>query len=118
MSKRDKRATDNQHEGLPHRELRDLIAVEDRNPHAFIGVETRAGVRESLVAAQDKARAALEAFDRGTGFTSILSSFRWCIWDVSDHVHYDPAVYHNFVGTRTELEDKWPEAAAQLGGDE
>lgn len=104
---------DEHHEDLPNRELRRLIAVAARRVQVVQGIHLstdRSGerFRQHLVEQRDAAEKALQDYDTGVGFRAVLDHLGWELYDISDQVDYDSETYTDFVGTRAQLNCRFP----------
>jgi hypothetical protein len=101
--------THKHHDGLPHNQIRDLIATEERDQDVSNGFYGAPEFRAMLVARIAETQRALAAFDKGAALRQIAKQFGWTEHDVSDFVTYDAKSYHGFYGTDEEFKAVYPE---------
>ena len=104
----------NHHQGLPDDQVRDLIARTIK-PAAITGFWSKNDDYERmLVERVEKAVKELEGYRLGRSMRQIAEQFGWDAFDVSEYVAYDKDTYVDFVGTREELAQIYPEKAEEL----
>lgn len=101
--------THKHHEGLPHEEIRDMIASKIKSAPVHVGFwsndpEYRAIMVANLKAAQQQ----IEDFDLGRGLRIVANSLGLREYDVSDRVSYNKETYHAFIGTPEEVTKVYP----------
>jgi hypothetical protein len=84
-----------------------MVAEAGRDRATFIHLVERGDYRKFLEDKLAQAQSEIDAFNKGTGWRSIMEAFGWDSWDVSDHVPYDES-YMDFVGSREELAKAYP----------
>ena len=97
------------HKGLSDEGLRDWIAEVCSEPQGAIGFYDNGGHRPYLVEQLERAKKALDEFDKGRAARIVAESKGFEMFDVSDYVDYNPKTYRSFVGTPGEAGKVYPE---------
>lgn len=107
--------TQTHHNYLENKQIRDLLAAEERDVDVSLGLYTTDDqFRNLLVSNLEAARKKLVAYDRGQAFKSVMDKFGWKVHDVSEWVNYNPLTYRSFIGTDEERERVYPEKKRRL----
>ena len=102
--------TQTHHEYLPNKQIRDLLAEEERDVDVSMGLHTTNDeFRDMLVRNVEEARKKLVAYDKGQAFKSILDKFGWTVHDVSEFVEFNGKTYRSFIGTDEERKRIYPD---------
>lgn len=102
--------THNHHDGLPHADVRNIIADGLRDHKVSLGFYSGNSVeaRSALIERIEAAKRQLEAFDKGQGLLAIAQAFDFREFDVSDLVSYNSETYRAFIGTVDEAHERYP----------